>query len=159
MPRVDLAVRENVSEHNQDLDPSEYGEIPDESEQLDQDPFQPDYGLEDRGVDDALDEGLTTPENWSKLQRTGAHETMDERLAEEIPDETAQDDSDDDTLIEDHIDDGEVGDARAGRLVDPDQGIGEDREEELIGEDVGIDGAAASAEEAAVHIVADEEMR
>lgn len=149
-----------MSEHNQDLDPSEYGEIPDESEQLDQDPFQPDYGLEDRGVDDALDEGLTTPENWSKLQRSGAHETMDERLAEEIPDDTEPaEDNSDDTLIEDHIDDGEVGDARAGRLVDPDQGIGEDREKDLIGEDVGIDGAAASAEEAAVHVVDDREIR
>jgi hypothetical protein len=39
--------------------------------------------------------------------------------------------------------------------VDPDQGIGEDREKDLVGEDVGIDGAGASAEEAAVHIIPD----
>jgi hypothetical protein len=140
---------------DRDLDPGEYDEIPDESEQLDQDPFQPDYGLEDRGVDDALDEGLTTPENWSVLERRGDHETLDERLAEEEPDpadrpieEVAESDED-----QDLVDDGEVGRERAGRLVDPNEGIGSDEESELIGEDVGIDGAAASAEEAAVHVV------
>jgi len=143
------------------LNPSEYDEVPDESEQLDQDPFQPQYGLTDRGVDDALDEGLTTPERWSTLERHGDHETLDERLAEEEPDETAAppvDDGDEDsTVIEDHLDDGEVGRQRSGRLVDPNEGIGEDTDAELVGEDVGIDGAAASAEEAAVHVVDDTE--
>ncbi len=56
------------------------------------------------------------------------------------------------------VNDGEVGDRRAGRLVDPNEGIGEDTEKDMIGEDVGIDGAAASAEEAAVHIVPDSEV-
>ncbi len=51
------------------------------------------------------------------------------------------------------LNDGEVGDRRAGRLVDPDQGLGEDTDSELVGDDVGIDGAAASAEEAAMHVV------
>jgi len=136
-----------------DLDPSEYDEIPGESEQLDQ--LQPDDSLDDRGVDDVLDEGLTTPENWSVLERRGDHETLDERLAEEEPDpadrpieEVAESDED-----QDLVDDGEVGRERAGRLVDPNEGIGSDEESELIGEDVGIDGAAASAEEAAVHVV------
>lgn len=149
-----------MSEQNQDLNPSEYDEIPDESEQLDQDPLQPYHSLEDRGVDDALDEGYSPPERYSALQRSGAHETMDERLADEEPDVnglTEEDLADDDTIIEDHIDDGEVGGARAGRLVDPNEGIGEDEEGSLIGEDVGIDGAAASAEEAAVHVVDDEQ--
>ena len=53
------------------------------------------------------------------------------------------------------VDDGEVGDQRAGRLVDPNSGIGADVDSELVGEDVGIDGAGASAEEAAVHIIPD----
>ena len=53
---------------------------------------------------------------------------------------------------------GEVGTERAGRLVDEDQGLGEDMEKDLIGEDVGIDGAGSSAEEAAVHIVDDEPL-
>jgi hypothetical protein len=47
----------------------------------------------------------------------------------------------------------EVGEDRAGRLVDPDEGLGEDREKDLLGTDVGIDEGAASAEEAAVHII------
>jgi hypothetical protein len=65
----------------------------------------------------------------------------------EVPDEEFSD--------VDFIDDGEVGDERAGRLVDPDGGLGIDTEKDLIGEDVGIDGGAASAEEAAMHIVRD----
>jgi hypothetical protein len=50
----------------------------------------------------------------------------------------------------------EVGDQRAGRLVDPDGGAEWDTEKDEIAEDVGIDGAGASAEEAAVHIIDDE---
>ena len=50
----------------------------------------------------------------------------------------------------------EVGSARAGRLVAPDQGFGEDVDAELSASDVGIDGGAASAEEAAVHVIDDE---
>jgi hypothetical protein len=37
--------------------------------------------------------------------------------------------------------------------VSPDRGLGEDTESHLIGQDVGIDGAAASAEEAAMHVI------
>ena len=55
------------------------------------------------------------------------------------------------------VDDGEVGDARAGRLVDPDAGGAGDYEKDLVGFDVGVDGAAASAEEAAMHIVGETE--
>jgi hypothetical protein len=129
-----------------------YENVPEESEQLDQDQLQPDVSLEDRGVADALDEGYSPPENYSAALRHGEHETLDERLAEEIPDE----DFDDDEEYSDSLDDGEVGDARAGRLVDPNSGIGPDEEKDLVGDDVGIDGAAASAEEAAMHIVSEE---
>jgi len=142
----------DMTERPGDLDPSEYDEIPDESEQLDQDPLQPYNSLNDRGVDDALDEGYSPPEKWSVLQRSGDHETMDERLSEELPDDTQYPDGSDGE-IEDFIDDGEVGGDRAGRLVDPNEGIGEDDEGTLVGDDVGIDGGAASAEEAAVHVV------
>ncbi|WP_220096646.1 DUF5709 domain-containing protein [Mycolicibacterium doricum] len=48
---------------------------------------------------------------------------------------------------------GEVGGPRAGRLVAPDQGFGEDDEADLVATDVGIDGGGASAEEAAVHVI------
>ena len=130
---------------------SEYpNEIPDESEQLDQ--IEPQRSLVDRGVDDPLDEGYSPPERYSPLIRKGEHETLDERLDEEIPE------LDPDAFQEQEIvDDGEVGEQRAGRLVDPNEGIGPDAEPDLIGTDVGIDGGAASAEEAAVHIVPDDE--
>ena len=58
---------------------------------------------------------------------------------------------------EDDLDDGEVGDRRSGRLVDPDRGLGEDHVAELVGDDIGIDGAGSSAEEAAVHIVGEDD--
>ncbi len=45
-----------------------------------------------------------------------------------------------------------MGDRRAGRLVETGAAWG-DSEPELYATDVGIDGAAASAEEAAVHVV------
>lgn len=135
-------------------------EVPDESEQLDQ--IQPEDSLDDRGVDDILDEGYSPPENYSPLIREGEHETLDERLAEEIPeaDPYSEPEKEDNLTVRDeleNIDDGEVGDVRAGRLVDPDQGLGPDVDKDLVGTDVGIDGAAASAEEAAVHIVPDDQ--
>ena len=46
---------------------------------------------------------------------------------------------------------------RAGRLVAADEGVRTDTEKDLVAEDVGIDGAAAGAEEAAVHVVDDPE--
>lgn len=120
----------------------------DRSEQLDQ--LEPERSLDDRGVDDPLDEGYSPPEKPSELLRHGEHQTLDERLAAEQPDINV------DAAGGDFIDDGEVGGDRAGRLVDPNQGIGPDVDKDLIGNDVGIDGAAASAEEAAMHIVPDD---
>lgn len=122
------------------------------SEQLDQDQLQPLDNLTDRGVGDFLDEGYSPPERPSHVTRYGDdRETLDERLAEEEPEVWDQ------PPAGDFVDDGEVGDRRAGRLVDPNGGIGEDTEKDLFGTDVGFDGAAASAEEAAVHIVSDTE--
>ena len=54
---------------------------------------------------------------------------------------------------DDWIGDSEVGDARAGRLVSPDEGAHDDTDDQAWGRDVGVDGGAASAEEAAVHII------
>lgn len=126
-------------------------EVPDESEQLDQ--IQPADSLDDRGVDDVLDEGYSPPERYSSLIRDGEHETLDERLNDEIPEPDPYAPQD-----EEIVDDGEVGRERAGRLVDLNEGIGPDVEKDLLATDVGIDGAAASAEEAAVHIVPDDEQ-
>ena len=130
----------------------------DRSEQLDQDQLQPQSSLNDRGVDDALDEGYSPPEKPSALLRHGEHESLDERLAEEEPepDPYAEPEEEDNLTVRDeleNVDDGEVGDQRAGRLMDPNHGIGPDVDKDLVGEDVGIDGGAASAEEAAMHIV------
>jgi hypothetical protein len=120
----------------------------DRAEQLDQ--LEPERSLDYRGVDDALDEGYSPPERPSELMRHGEHQTLDERLAAEEPDVGAG------GPAGEYVNDGEVGDQRAGRLVDPNGGIGPDTEKDLVGEDVGIDGGAASAEEAAVHIIPDE---
>ncbi len=48
-------------------------------------------------------------------------------------------------------------DPRAGRLVAEDEGAHSDDEEDLVATDVGIDGGAASAEEAAIHVVEDDD--
>lgn len=127
--------------------------IPETSEQLDQ--LQSEDTLLDRGTDDVLDEGYSPPEHYSAAERFGntaaemlEGETLDQRIAQEEPEISTD-------YTEDVLDDGEVGAQRAGRLVDPDGGIGQDYDAELVGEDVGIDGAGASAEEAAVHIIED----
>lgn len=133
---------------------TETPDVPESSEQLDQ--MQPEDTLIDRGVDDVLDEGYSPPEHWSAAERIGntaqeqhEGETLDQRLAQEEPDLPVEP-GDDEVL-----DDGEVGTLRAGRLVDPDEGLLDDIDSELVGSDVGIDGAGASAEEAAVHVVDD----
>jgi hypothetical protein len=135
--------------------PNENVNEPEQSEQLTQ--GQPYDTLEDRGVGDVLDEGFSPPEKWSPAQKFGNTaeemrdgETLDQRLAQEEPDIEPD-------FAADVLDDGEVGDRRAGRLVDPDQGIGLDVEKDLVGYEVGIDGAGAGAEEAAVHIVDESE--
>jgi len=142
-----------------------YEQTPDREDQLDQDQIQPYNNLEDRGVADALDEGYSPPEKPSVLLREGEHDSLDARLSEEIPEpdpyaETEEELAADDGVSEesDFLDDGEVGDDRAGRLMDPNQGIGLDVDKDLIGEDAGIDGGAASAEEAAVHVIPDDQL-
>ena len=116
--------------------------------------------LPDGDVEDELDRGYSPPEKYSAGQGYGNtpweeehRETIDQRLGQEEPEPDPYDEADAD--LDGTLDDGQVGDRRAGRLVDPDEGLGEDAEKDLVGEDVGIDGAAASAEEAAVHVVED----
>jgi len=113
----------------------------------------------DRGLDDPLDEGYSPPEKWSPAEKFGntpleeeMGETLDQRIAQEVPEPDPYEAAAQET---ENVG-GEVGDARAGRLVAEDEGVHEDTEKDLVAEDVGIDGAAASAEEAAVHVVDDE---
>lgn len=111
----------------------------------DEDQLTAEDTLLDRGVDDLLDEGYSPPERWQEARE---HESLDERLADEQPDIAEGAENLDEQWGED-----EVGARRSGRLVAPDAGFGEDTESDLLGSDVGIDGGAASAEEAAVHII------
>ena len=127
--------------------------------------LEPEDSLDDRGVDDVLDEGYSPPErplavdDWgTTADEEAGNEPLDARLAREQPED---DDYDSDGLGDSSDTDGElvddeVGDVRAGRLVATDQGGAYDDDDELYATDVGIDGAAASAEEAAVHVVAEE---
>jgi len=149
----------------------------DEYEQNEDGIYSPEDQLTEDSMDQVLEQGYSPNEKPRALDAFGTTlaeekqgETLDQRLAQEEPDPamevdpvddvpgvrvgeaSAGADLDIDSSI-DFVDDGEVGDARAGRLVDPDQGAGTDLEKDMIGTDVGIDGAAASAEEAAMHIV------
>ncbi len=118
--------------------------------------------LDDRGVADPLDEGISPAERpwvgggWGVTAREEATgESLDGRLARELPD-GVDDEGDglgDASDTDGELWDGEVGDVRAGRLLDRDQGVGPDTDEDLWASDVGVDGAGASAEEAAVHVV------
>ncbi|GAA2178738.1 DUF5709 domain-containing protein [Brooklawnia cerclae] len=133
---------------------------PDASEQLDQ--IGPAESLVDRGVDDVLDEGYTPPDHWSPAQGFGSTpaemrqgETIEQRVVQEVPEEDPR------KLTGRWNPNGEsreVGSKRAGRLVDTQGGVGEDTESEVLARDVGIDGAGASAEEAAMHIIDESDL-
>ena len=118
--------------------------------------------LGDPDVADELDRGYSPPEKYSAGQGYGNtpweeehRESIDQRIAQEEPDVDPYAETDDARFDDVSLEDGEVGDKRAGRLVDSDQGLGEDEEKDLVGDDVGIDDGAGSAEEAAMHIVED----
>lgn len=128
--------------------------------------LQPEDSLVDRGVDDMLDEGYSPPEQPYGPDAYGSSETMDQLLAEEERDPASRiyttdgdeqqsaDEAERQTEFPEHR---EVGRMRAGRLIAPDMGFGEDTEAELVADDVGICGGAASAEEAAMHIIEDDD--
>lgn len=115
------------------------------------DQLQAEDTLDDRGVDDVLDEGIVSRDGWSAAQGFGStateqHEAggISHYLEQEEPDGS------DDEQDAEFVDDDQVGEERSGRLVADEDG------EDLFVHDVGIDGAAASAEEAAIHVIPDE---
>lgn len=123
------------------------------------DQLQPEDTLIDRGVADVLDEGYTAPENWSVAQGFGntademrQGETLEQRVTQENPEATGPDE----TPWNPDGENREVGAKRAGRLVDP-RSQGGQTDGESIAFSVGIDGGAASAEEAAMHIIEPED--
>jgi hypothetical protein len=122
--------------------------------------------------DDPLDRGIAAPDRWSAgvrraLQGDEDSESLDELLAEEEPDSDADDDESWDENATDRdvarLERDDDADPRAGRLLSPDEDVDDvsdtlvDREDEEVARDTGIDGGAASAEEAAVHVIDDPE--
>lgn len=108
--------------------------------------------LESAPGDDPLDRGVAPPQRWSAGMRYGSTaaeqdegESLDQRLGKEEPDVG-------DGLLPD---DGP--DPRSGRLVAADEGTRSPSEADLVARDAGADGGGASAEEAAVHVVGEDD--
>jgi hypothetical protein len=126
---------------------------------------------------DPLEAGYLPTDRWSAGMRFGsteaeerAGESLDQLLAEEEPDITLDpaEEEPDEATGEGEFGDEDAGDEdvdglllddgpdpRAGRLVAEDEGTHSDEEADLVAYDAGIDGGAASAEEAAVHVTDD----
>ena len=98
-------------------------------------PMQTGYSPPDREPHNLRD-GITAAE-----EREGP--SLDEQLAAEEPEVTGVDDEPD---------------PRAGRLVAPDEGAHSDTEAAAVAYDVGKAGSAATAEEAAMHVVEEDEL-
>jgi len=121
---------------------------PDDWSESETEQFDPEDTLIDRGLEDPLDEGydpLDRPRTnhfgeTEEEEREG--ESLDQRLAEEEPEEW-----DEERVLDED---------RAGRLSEDDDAAG-GRDNDVYGVDEGISGAGASAEEAAVHYVPDDE--
>lgn len=133
--------------------------------------------------DDPLDRGVVTPERWSAGVRSGTTgeeqeegESLDQHLAEEEPDvsadaEDVEDEPPDDVGLDENATEedvrryslGEGADPRAGRLV-PGEEVSYDTDDaalaardDLVAYDAGTDSGGATAEEAAVHEVDDDD--
>lgn len=117
---------------------------------------------------DEFDEDLLDNEGFSPLEyRSGnlswgfterearGHEPLSTRLARELPDIVEDDQGDglgDSWDTDGELLDDQVGSLRSGRIVLADT-ISLDPQADYWARDVGVDGGAASAEEAAIHIV------
>lgn len=141
--------------------------------------YDQDNALGEGGEDDVIQRSWVAPD---RPMGAGSHgetaaeqaegSSLDQRLEAELPERDGRRAGDeilpeqqplDDALGEDvaaedlvHTDDpegSEVGDLRAGRLVEPDEGVREDVDADMVATDVGIDNGAATAEEAAMHVV------
>jgi hypothetical protein len=127
--------------------------------------LEADETLDDDRVEDPLDTGYEPADRWSGANRFGTTageerqgESVDQLLAEEEPDVDpypARDDEDDEDDEDELIRRGYDEEPRAGRLVDDNAGNGPDDEPDSVAWDVGVDSGAATAEEAAVHVVDD----
>jgi hypothetical protein len=156
---------------DEDYNPDDYDEFQDEGN------LDASDTLEGNPGDDPLDAGILPADKWSAGMRFGSTaaeeeqgESLDQLLSEEEPDvlakldsededDESESDDDEDAADEDVdgllLDDGP--DPRSGRLVAEDEGTHSVTEPDLVAHDAGIDGGAASAEEAAVHTVDDDD--
>jgi hypothetical protein len=125
------------------------------------DAFDPENVLDERSLDDTMEEGYSPPERPLAVEDFGttqeeqeSGESLDDQLAREVPDVAvpAGDDTGDLPGGTGEPVDDQAGAARTGRLVASEPGPGS-AAADLEAEDVGIDGGAASAEEAAVHTI------
>ena len=115
--------------------------------------------LLDTRIDDVLDEGYSPPDREPSVHvptesEEARGESLDELLSAEVPEIWAQDEE---NLFYESGE--EVGGARAGRLVSIGSDGYSDTEKDMLAGDVGIDGAGASAEEAAMHVIDEYDQR
>ncbi|MEV7194869.1 DUF5709 domain-containing protein [Streptomyces sp. NPDC093510] len=157
---------------DQNMADDAYQPTGDNEEQQDAAPLDLQDAVDERTYDDMLDEGYSPPEKPLGVTKTGTTaaeqhegETLDERLRQEVPDtevpdaeQPARDSIGDLADGDGEPVDPEAGEDRAGRLVAPDEGAHPDTTKQVVARDAGIDGGAAGAEEAAVHIVPDEDL-
>ena len=157
-----------MSEDTQEPDSALFEDVPEDDGVL-----QPADTLDTDDLDDdPLDTGISPLERHPASERFGVTlaeartgETLDQRLAQEEPEEgesgqtdpAAAEDPDDDVESNEFA----FGDApaqpRAGRLLSGDEGSHETTDPNYFVRDVGIDGGAAGAEEAAMHLIEDED--
>lgn len=141
----------------------ESGDAVDDAEELD--PFE---NLTGDDPDETMQTGYDPPDRPTHNLRerlTGREEregeSLDERLSEEEPDVVAGDAYSDEGAL-DGTDPEQAGfeeaRPRAGRLLSPSEGGLGDEEKDEIAEDVGPAGYGSSAEEAAVHVIADDDL-
>ena len=119
----------------------------------DSDGLDPIDGLSGGDPDEAQQTGYSPPDRETHNLRErltpyeeSQGESLDERLSEEEPDIATE---------------GRwytEGQPRAGRLVAPDEGAHGDEESDEVATDVGPAGYASSAEEAAVHVVDEDDL-
>jgi len=141
--------------------------------------FDQDLALGETGEDDVINRSWVAPDrpmfsghHGETAAEQAEGSSLEERLAAELPDvdgarpgeevlpaeqplddALGEDVAAEDLVVTDDPEGNEVGDFRAGRLVEPDEGAHEDVDKDMFATDVGIDGGAASAEEAAMHVI------
>ena len=131
----------------------------------DRPPKQTDFGttLTEMREGESLDRRLAEEEPDVLQQELGDPlEQVDESYSARLATQADRDDPEVERLLQESGGDTDFPAAeyeeqapRAGRLVEPDEGLESDREKDMIAYDAGIAGAGASAEEAAIHVVDD----